>query len=673
MTLLAGARAPSVHAAETQGEKEWHRLTLTALALVFGSLVSGLVEAALFADGPEHVWLTTTTIFVWIGIVLAPLAVVAAQPLLPLFHRVAVLGYSWWRIIVVLGMLFGLIAAGFAGWYVWWKGIILSAIDYRPLIVFAAGFFSGLIVYFGLLGYRRAARLALPIMLMAGLAVSCWALLRTHTLGAAVERLSDDGGLSRYPAHALRQLMDRDHDGYPGALCDAVCDCNDQDPAVSPAALEIPNNGIDDDCFEGDLKFVPTQETGGADVVGTRVPERPLGDVTGPWVERPNILLITIDTLRADHLGTYGYSRPTSPNLDALAAASVRFDQARSQGPMTRFSVPSLITGRYFSELKRTTGQWPQLQPETVTMAELLRDGGYHTFSFHSIGYLMPIFGFAQGFDYYDVSVIRERDPVHWHATSDLVTDRILGYFDQRVAQMPAGQPWFLWAYYGDPHSGYVKHDELPSFGTTIYDVYDQEILFTDLHIGRLLDGLRERHELDTTVIIVTSDHGEGLEPEQDHGFQYHGQHLHDNLLRVPLIVQVPGAPPAAIARPVANLDVLPTVLDLSGVERPRSLRMHGVSLVPYLFGQDVPHPPVFSEKVTTTQYPQKSMVAWPYKLIWKIGPNQFQLFDLAKDPGELRDLTAEQPIVLEQLKRQMQVWRATVLEEIPAIDEPKP
>jgi arylsulfatase A-like enzyme len=350
--------------------------------------------------------------------------------------------------------------------------------------------------------------------------------------------------------------------------------------------------------------------------------------------------------------------------MDELASRGVLFSQARAQGPMTRFSVPSLMSGRYFSELERTQGNWPRIYESNLMMAEVFRQGGYHTAAFHTIGYLVPIFGLNQGFDTYDVSVVRDRSPVHWNPTSDLLTERILAYFDSRISALPPGSPWLVWAYYGDPHSGYIRHEGMPVFGPKIQDVYDQEIFFTDLHLGKMLDGLRERGHLRDTVVILTSDHGEGLNEDDDHGFRYHGQTLYDNLLRVPLILVSPGVEPGVVDVPVGNIDVMPTLLELTRQEMPAGAVLRGRSLMPLVLGQTATHPPVFSEKVTTNVIPQKSMVEWPYKIIWRLGTNRWELFNLVEDPQELRSLRKEEPETFARMKDRIQRWRSLELTE---------
>lgn len=203
-------------------------------------------------------------------------------------------------------------------------------------------------------------------------------------------------------------------------------------------------------------------------------------------------------------------------------------------------------------------------------------------------------------------------------------------------------------------------------------DIYDEEIWFTDHHIGRLLDGLEARGLAQDTVVVVTADHGEGLEEGADHGHLYHGQTLYDNVLRVPLIVHAPGLPARRVAEPVALIDVVPTLLDLTGVPSEGSLS--GVSLVPWMQeGQGVanaPHPPVFSVKALPHSARRISMVAWPHKVIWRLAYNRWQLYDLARDPGETRNLARTERELLGHLRGRVQAWRSLVLQPVPSTDD---
>jgi arylsulfatase A-like enzyme len=199
-----------------------------------------------------------------------------------------------------------------------------------------------------------------------------------------------------------------------------------------------------------------------------------------------------------------------------------------------------------------------------------------------------------------------------------------------------------MWAYYGDPHAPYLRHRSVASFGPTPSDVYDGEVAFTDRHIGRLLDALQERGLADDTIVVLTSDHGEGLDPGADHGHLFHGPTLYDEVIRVPLIVRGPGYAPRRVQTPVSLIDLPPTFQALLG--QPPAPELRGLSLVPWLAGDDPPHPPVFFEKQKESALPQKGMVLWPYKVILVLPYNRIRIYNLAEDPAEQRELKKELP-----------------------------
>jgi arylsulfatase A-like enzyme len=501
--------------------------------------------------------------------------------------------------------------------------------------------------------------------------------------GGAPDEVLEGSRSARWAVALARSAFDDDGDGFPTAFCGDECDCDDGAAGVNPAATDAPDNGVDEDCDGRDLRAADVRA-----MVGLAPLEAPAaapvlteaghgGDPTlavtpPPAYRRPyNVLLVVMDTVRADHLGAYGYERPTSPRLDALAARATLFEQPRAQGPKTRESLPSLLTGRYYEEVHRRDQEWPIVHGANAMVAELFRDAGYATFGISSFIYVLPRYGFDQGFDVFDTSALTERAPVHWSRTSDHVTDRTLAWLDAHQARAPE-QPVFLMTHYADPHAGYLRHAEAPRFGAFMADIYDEEIWFTDHHIGRLLDGLEARGLAQDTVVVVTADHGEGLEEGADHGHLYHGQTLYDNVLRVPLIVHAPGLPARRVAEPVALIDVVPTLLDLTGVPSEGSLS--GVSLVPWMQeGQGVanaPHPPVFSVKALPHSARRISMVAWPHKVIWRLAYNRWQLYDLARDPGETRNLARTERELLGHLRGRVQAWRSLVLQPVPSTDD---
>jgi len=473
----------------------------------------------------------------------------------------------------------------------------------------------------------------------------------------------------------LRKRRDLDRDGFPTWLCAADCDCDDHDAAVNPAATDVRGDGVDSDCDGQDPEAAPSaagapadapppsSAAGGADAgrgaapdggppalasaqqAGCPAPDGGAGEcgdaaVSGspagarPPGPPPNIVIITIDTLRADHMSCYGYERPTTPNLDRLAASGTLFEQARVQGPMTRFSVPSFVTGRYHSELKRTGGKWPRVAPEHRALGDRFKELGYATAAVSCHFYFLRRYGLTQGFDVVDLKPAFTRTPFHRHVTGDLVTKHGLGL----LPDLKAKQPFLLWLHYGDPHSDYRNHPSAPQWGRTWKDLYDQEVYFTDSEIERLRLGLEREGLLDRTVLVVSSDHGEGLKRSEDHGKLFHGQHVYDNLVRVPLIITGPQVVARRVPQPAVGLiDVLPTLLELAGA--PRDPELRGTSLVPYLRGRTPPRGPVFGERPTDRRPAQVYMVQWPDKLIWDIATNRFQRFRLDEDPNERSNL----------------------------------
>ena len=468
----------------------------------------------------------------------------------------------------------------------------------------------------------------------------------------------ENGLFTRLMVVSARGLYDQDADGFPSHLCEHDCDCNDESALIHPGAAEITDNGVDEDCDGEDLSAVDLERYDRS----MRVVAKPEDEAEAPeveagppdWQKRYNILLIVMDTVRADHLGCQGYSRDTSPRLDAFAASAVHFTQARSQGSMTREAMPALLTGKYFAEVSRVEQKWPLILPDNIMMAEMFKDAGYQTWAMSSFGYFVPFFGYGQGFDEYDDKISKE-GRVHWLRTSHRVTDGTLEAID-RLEETP-DQPWLAMAHYADPHSGYMHHKESPRFGPYIYDLYDQEIFYTDLHLGRLFDGLEERGLMDDTVIVITADHGEGLKKKEDHGHLYHGQTLYDELIHVPMMIHAPFADPRRVDRPVALVDVLPTLLELTGVQT--DVEMRGFSLNPYLQGeQDFVRPPVFSQKAQPKWKELVSVVDWPWKAIWKVRTNHFELYRLDEDPRETADLSSERPERMRELASQLRMWR---------------
>jgi arylsulfatase A-like enzyme len=351
-----------------------------------------------------------------------------------------------------------------------------------------------------------------------------------------------------------------------------------------------------------------------------------------------DLILITVDALRADHLGHMGYPRATSPRLDALAKESTVFARAYAPVPHTSFSIASLLTGKYvfsLSQLGLTDGH--------ESVAEVLRRYGYKTAAlfppavFYVDGERFRRYEDARyGFEY------ARYEPFHEDLDAPRRTDQVIQFFE---AEAPARA--FVWVHYFGPHEPYVAHPGI-AFGDAAVDRYDGEIRWVDAEIGRLLDYLREKRP--SSIVVVTADHGEEF---GEHGGAYHGTTLYDEQLRVPLIVNTPSRIGRRIEDPVSTVDVLPTLLAL--VDVPASARVRGQDLSPWLseaLAALPALPPVFAEIG-----PQKMVAAGHEKLLCDTARGFCRLFDVAEDPGETRDRAAERPARAAELRRHLGAW----------------
>ena len=213
-----------------------------------------------------------------------------------------------------------------------------------------------------------------------------------------------------------------------------------------------------------------------------------------------------------------------------------------------------------------------------------------------------------------------------------------------------------MWLHYFDPHEYYQNHADI-DFGASALDRYDEEILYTDRQLGRLLKWLRSSKLSSKTYIIIHSDHGEGF---GRHGYQRHGQHLYNDQVHVPLIIHGPGIEPRQVETPVWLIDLVPTIREMAGLPFSKGLR--GVSLVPYIAEPDPPpHPPVFIEMLKDpTHSDRRVMISWPYKLQFGITFSEYSLYDLSQDPFEEKNLVTVRPNVFRKLQGELRRWMST-------------
>src|SRR5947199_1553754 len=278
---------------------------------------------------------------------------------------------------------------------------------------------------------------------------------------------------------------------------------------------------------------------------------------------KPNVVFITIDTLRADHLRCYGYARIETPNIDALARTGVRFTQARTPVPITLPAHTAIFTGSFPMATGMHDFSGNKLPANATTLAKVLRDSGYTTAAFIGAAVLDSRFGLNQGFetyfDHFDFSRLDETNLDLTERRGDLVVDEALGWLKQTPRQ-----PFLLWVHLYDPHFPYAPPEPYASRYRT--HLYDGEIAFADAQVGRLLSFLKQRGLFEHSVIALAGDHGEGL---GEHGEKTHGFFIYNSTLHVPLILKVPGAAPRVVAEDVSLVDVMPTLLQALKIPSP--------------------------------------------------------------------------------------------------------
>jgi choline-sulfatase len=437
--------------------------------------------------------------------------------------------------------------------------------------------------------------------------------------------------LGRSSLALLRRLTDRDHDGVSAAY--AGGDCNDRDTRISPRAIDVPGNGQDEDCQDGDAKLVVA-----------RSPEAAAAalDSRQRLPDDLNVLLITIDTLRAD-LGFAGYGRPVSPQLDALAAQSVVFERAYSLASYTGKSVGPMLIGKYSSELEGGFLHFNRYSKNETFLQERLQAAGVRTASVQGYWYFFKDAGFERGFEVIDSSAAPKVAAIEGDqsSNSDEQSDAVI-----RALATPemAQKRFFMWAHYVDPHAEYAPHAE-HDFGPKPRDRYDGEVAFVDQHVGRVLAALEKSPFGARTAVIVTSDHGEAF---GEHGMIRHGFELWEELTRVPLIVKVPGVAPRRVRARRSAIDLVPTVLDLFKVpfaaRGPKDF-LSGESLLPDLLrapGAPDAERAVFIDMARGPHNAERqALIEGDMKLTVSEG-RVLGLYDLAADPAEKDDLSKD-------------------------------
>jgi arylsulfatase A-like enzyme len=404
--------------------------------------------------------------------------------------------------------------------------------------------------------------------------------------------------------------------------------------------------------------------------------------------QRPNIVFILLDATRADHLPMYGYSRPTAPHLTELAKGGVVLDRMYAQSSWTKPSIATIFSSLYPS-VHKVTRERDFLGDGVNVLPEMLRAAGYKTFGVSANANVSPIFGYSQGFDAFRVwkteSAIRltmmGRIAQDVFTTSQL--RRLLG---ERGEIIPRAEvltdltldwvsrsgdgPFFLYVHYIDPHTPYsppppydtmfdhraqpprraggvdplalLASDRSKAEVGRILDLYDGEIVYADLHVGRLLHELGARGILDNAIVVVTADHGEEF---WEHGNEEHGKSAYEEVLRVPFIISAPGRLPAGsrVTDFLGLIDVAPTLLTLAGIEPPKDIQGRSFAGIFTRPEERRPDRKLFAQAITDA-FALEMVRDQRYKLVRHLhGPRagQVEMYDLHEDPLERTDIAA--------------------------------
>ncbi len=515
----------------------------------------------------------------------------------------------------------GIALAAVVGTLLWWK--TLKLLPLRPFVVAAVLLATAHLLNAPLRATASriptwAGVLAIPV-LFAGVVVS--------GQPESVQKAQGmHAGLSEPLARVYRRLGDWDRDGSSRWLGGG--DCDDGDPNVNPRADEIPFDGIDNNCLRGDVTKRAPGATHFAEVPATLPSDF-------------NVLFLTIDTIRADHVGAYGYERDTTPNIDALAKDGTLFQNGWAHAPSTRYSIPALLTGRYPLNVRYRSipGQWPGLSEKNTTIAEIMKARGMHTGAILNYWYFDTKRKMNQGFDHYDNSnkrlhkAVRGKGPAKTSGSSSKEqSDKAIEYVEAH-----AHERFFLWVHYYDPHYDYEKHLGTPEFGDGAIASYDHEIAFTDKHIGRVIDDLKARGLYEKTIIVLTGDHGEGF---GEHGIDLHGYHLYAAQTKVPMLIRVPGTPPSKVRMPASHVDVLPTLANLAGAKS--TSEMLGRSLLGVITGSEDPAQDryVFQQLSYENNNEYRGAVNSKCHVLYNVSPSRsWELYRVDTDPMETQDI----------------------------------
>ena len=601
---------------------------------------------------------------------LVPVLALGAIPLFRVLRRVTAFVPAFGPFSRVVLLLVGAATAAVAaGLY-----IIFRRLDYQALnlgSLFAPAMLPVLALAIGLVFFGPAAALRERIpargAIVAAATVIAVALpvigLRGTPSPEVQETVTEKSYVGGRMIAALRKLSDHDHDGYSAFF--GGPDCNDNDKDINPKAKDIPDDGIDQNCdgFDAHAVATPTPPTPGDN-------KKPTETVNAGQ----NVIVIFVDTLRADKIGAQREGKSLTPHLDAFAKQAVVFQHAYAQAPNTPRSVPSFLTSRYPSQLAvdKQFKDYAKILDDNDTLFEALRPAGFHTigesshfyFCDHTCKDVKNVDGkemhsnITQGADEWDNT---DALPIPG-SNHDSAGPRIVAKTTKKLEELgKSKQKFAMIVHLFEPHSTYMPHDGYTykeKGNAAIVEKYDWEVAFEDEQIGKLLDAIDSTGLAANTTVVIMSDHGEAFGVHAGEAGWYHGMSLYDELLHVPLMFRVPGAKPCVRKDVVQLVDMAPTIAALFGVQPPST--WVGRSLVPALACGELPAMPAYAQLLPAPEWNHEgtSMITADAKhhVFHKVSDNRYEIFDLTADPEEKKNVVDSDPGAKE-LEQQLSNW----------------
>ncbi|MFO0547546.1 MAG: sulfatase-like hydrolase/transferase [Polyangiaceae bacterium] len=485
---------------------------------------------------------------------------------------------------------------------------------------------------------ERARELARRAGLPAGAALVTAGFLWLSMSPALGGALRAGGGLAAAMVGGLERWTDRDGDGVGSHF--GGHDCDEGDPRRHPGAEDPFGDGIDQNCdgvdgvagVSGSATNAPsdptppTAPTAKTSSAAAAAPSPAPAGSSKSAGSKLSVVFVTLESVRADHTSLYGYTKKTTPHLDALAEKGVVFEHAYAPSSEPRRALMPFFSAQSFKDTPRDGREWPTLLPDANTLAERMKSAGYRTTFVSAFTWLSRERGFDQGFDAFD-EVFHDEHPER--GTTGPLSVRAARAAIESAD--PDQKPLFVWVQLFDAHEQFRKHDGF-DFGKGKTAAYDSEIGFVDKQLGDILATLEKSKLAGRTIVVVHGSYGEEF---GEHDGKSHGKELYDETTRVPLVIAMPGATARRVSTPaVSTLDIVPTLLEIAGAPTEKTC---GRSLLAALDGGELTPAPVV---LRTTN--RRAIVEYPFKLIAveRKKKDRLLLFDLGADPKEQKDVS---------------------------------